>query len=338
MTTAIEKLAVIGRTAPIDKPAHSALRSVRTQIEGMEALIAALGEPALAHAFDAAVGVIAAARGRVIVTGMGKSGLIGRKIAATLASTGTPSMYIHPAEASHGDLGMITSDDMVLALSWSGETTELSDIVTYCGRFDVPLVVITSRRDSTAGRAADICLALPRAPEACPNQLAPTTSTTLQVVLGDALAVALVERRGFSATEFRVFHPGGKLGAQLLTLADVMGHGEELPVIGLDASLMEATIEMSRKRYGSTAVVDGDGRLVGAFTDGDLRRSVTSASLDDNIVRHMTVRPLAVGPEMLASEGLRLMNDNAVSLLFVCDDERLIGAVHLHDILRAGVA
>ncbi|WP_238995734.1 KpsF/GutQ family sugar-phosphate isomerase [Sphingomonas solaris] len=304
----------------------------------METLIAALAERPLAQAFDAAVGVIAAARGRVIVTGMGKSGLIGRKIAATLASTGTPSMYIHPAEASHGDLGMITSDDMVLALSWSGETTELSDIVTYCGRFGVPLVVITSRGDSTAGRAADICLALPRAPEACPNQLAPTTSTTLQVVLGDALAVALVERRGFSATEFRVFHPGGKLGAQLLTVADVMGHGEELPVIGLDASLMEATIEMSRKRYGSTAVVDGDGRLIGAFTDGDLRRSITSASLDDNIVRHMTVRPLAVGPAMLASEALRVLNENAVSLLFVCDDGRLIGAVHLHDILRAGVA
>jgi len=320
------------------KPAASAIRSVRIQIEGMEALTKALGEETLADAFQKAVSAIDKAKGRVIVTGMGKSGLIGRKIAATLASTGTPAMYIHPAEASHGDLGMITSDDMVLALSWSGETTELSNMVTYCRRFNVILVVITSHADSTAGRAADICLALPRAREACPNQLAPTTSTTLQVVLGDALAVALVEKRGFSAREFRIFHPGGKLGAQLLTVADMMGHGEELPVTGIDATLREATIEMSRKRYGSTAVVDGNGQLIGAFTDGDLRRCIGTADLGDNIVRHMTPHPLAVAPAMLAAEALRLMNDNAVSLLFVCDNGILIGAVHLHDILRAGVA
>ena len=319
-------------TVTIERAVTSALKSVRTQIDGVEALAEALRGAELSHAFDAAVTAIGNAKGRLIVTGMGKSGLIGRKIAATLASTGTPSLYIHPAEASHGDLGMIGSDDMVLALSWSGETTELSDIITYCGRFDVMLLVITSRCNSTAGRAADICLALPRVAEACPHQLAPTTSTTLQVVLGDALAVALVERRGFSATEFRVFHPGGKLGAQLLTVGDVMGRGDALPVIGLDATLTDATIEMSRKRYGSTAVVDNDERLVGIFTDGDLRRSITTGSLDDKIVRHMTTHPLTVGPQMLASEALRVMNENAVSLLFVCDDDRLIGAVHVHDV------
>ncbi|WP_156678247.1 KpsF/GutQ family sugar-phosphate isomerase [Sphingomonas profundi] len=322
----------------VETTISSAVRSVRTQMVGVEALAEALAGPELSQAFEAAVAAIGSAKGRLIVTGMGKSGLIGRKIAATMASTGTPSLYIHPAEASHGDLGMITSDDMVLALTWSGETTELTDIITYCRRFDVVLAVITSHRNSTAGRAADICLTLPRVPEACPNQLAPTTSTTIQVILGDALAVALVERRGFSASEFRVFHPGGKLGAQLLTVADLMGRGDALPVIGLDASLTDATIEMSRKRYGSTAVVDAEGRLVGAFTDGDLRRSITTGSLDDNIARHMTTRPLAVGSSMLASEALRVMNENAVSLLFVCDDDRLIGAVHVHDVLRAGIA
>ncbi|WP_335339067.1 KpsF/GutQ family sugar-phosphate isomerase [Sphingobium sp. MI1205] len=263
---------------------------------------------------------------------------MGRKIAATLASTGTPSLYIHPGEASHGDLGMITPDDMILALSWSGETAELRDIITYCRRFGVKLAVMTARKNSTAGRAADICLPLPVVVEACPNQLAPTSSTTVQIVLGDALAVALVERRGFSASEFRIFHPGGKLGAQLLTVSDLMGREEQLPVVGLQATLTEATIEMSRKRYGSTAVIDDTGRLVGAFTDGDLRRSITSASLNDKIELHMTPNPLTVQPEMLASKALRIMNENAVSLLFVCENDRLVGALHLHDVLRASVA
>jgi arabinose-5-phosphate isomerase len=316
---------------------HSALNTVRTEINGIEALAEALTEGELGTAFNAAVALIAKAKGRLIVTGMGKSGLIARKIAATMASTGTPSLFIHPAEASHGDLGMVAPEDMVLALSWSGETTELTDIITYCRRFDVPLIVITSQAESAAGRAADICLTLPRAAEACPYQLAPTTSTTVQLVLGDALAVALLEQRGFSASEFRIFHPGGKLAARLKTVADLMGSGDQLPVVGLDATLSDATIEMSRKRYGSTAVVDDHGVLVGAFTDGDLRRSIGSASLKDNIARHMSPQPLAVPPSTLASEALRVMNDNAVSLLFVCEAGRLIGAVHLHDVVRAGV-
>lgn len=315
----------------------SAVRTVRTEIDGVEALAKALSASDLSSTFDAAVTAIGSAKGRLIVTGMGKSGLIARKVAATFASTGTPSLYIHPAEASHGDLGMVTSDDMMLALSWSGETTELTDIITYCHRFDVTLIVCTSNRDSAAGRAADICLELPRVQEACPNRLAPTTSTTIQLVLGDALAVALLEARGFSPSDFRIFHPGGKLGAQLTRVVDLMGRDDAIPVVGLAASLMDATIEMSRKRYGSTAVIDSEGRLVGAFTDGDLRRSISTASLDDNIRRHMTVNPLTVTSGMMASEALRIMNDNAVSLLFVCEQGVLVGAIHVHDVLRASV-
>lgn len=324
-------------TLTMEASSTLALHSIKKQAAGLQALIEAVEDGSLGEAFSKAVDAIENARGRLIVTGMGKSGLVGRKIAATMASTGTPSMYLHPGEASHGDLGMVTSDDMILALSWSGETTELGDIINYCSRFNVPLVVMTSRADSTAGRAADICLALPRVVEACPNQLAPTTSTTVQMVLGDALATALVERRGFSASEFRIFHPGGKLGAQLLTVGDLMGHGESLPVIGVDATLTQATIEMSRKRYGGTGVIDAKGRLVGAFTDGDLRRSITTASLKDLVVSHMSKNPLSVEPAMLASEALLLMNSNAVSLLFVCEDEQLVGVLHMHDILKASV-
>lgn len=315
-----------------------ALRSIKKQAAGLEALADAIENGSLGDAIERAVDAIDNAKGRLIVTGMGKSGLVGRKITATMASTGTPALYIHPGEASHGDLGMVTSDDLILALSWSGETKELADIINYCHRFDVPLIVLTSRADSTAGKAANICLALPRVVEACPNQLAPTTSTTVQMVVGDALAIALVERRGFTASEFRVFHPGGKLGAQLLTVGDLMGRGDALPVIGTDATITDATIEMSRKRYGSTAVVDGTGKLIGAFTDGDLRRSITTARLTDNITRHMTENPLSVAPSLLASEALLLMNSNAVSLLFVCEDDKLIGALHMHDVLRASVA
>lgn len=314
-----------------------ALNSIKKQAAGLDALIDAVESGTLGHAINDAVEVIYRSKGRLIITGMGKSGLVGRKIAATMASTGTPSLYIHPGEASHGDLGMITSDDLILALSWSGETTELRDTINYCHRFNVSLLVMTSQADSTAGRAADICLTLPRVVEACPNQLAPTTSTTVQMVVGDALAVALVEKRGFSASEFRVFHPGGKLGSQLLTVSDLMGKGENLPVIGLNATITDATIEMSRKRYGSTAVVDGNGKLIGAFTDGDLRRSITSAKLTDSIINHMTKNPLSVDPSLLASEALLLMNSNAVSLLFVCDNEKLVGALHMHDVLRAAV-
>jgi arabinose-5-phosphate isomerase len=316
----------------------SALNTVRIEQEALDTLALSLREPRLRDSFLKAITAIATTKGRLIVTGMGKSGIMGRKIAATMTSTGTPSMFLHPGEASHGDLGMIAPDDVVLALTWSGETTELGDIIAYCRRFKVTLIVITSRGESTAARAADICLILPNVREACPNQLAPTSSTTMQTVLGDALAVALIEGRGFTRSDFLTIHPGGRLGAQLSTVAQLMGTEDEIPVVRAGATLMDATVEMSRKRYGCTAVVDYQGNLIGAFTDGDLRRSFAAKHLDDEISAHMTPFPLSCPPTTLTSEALRIMNDNAVSVLFVCEDTKLMGAIHLHDVLRAGVA
>src|SRR5919107_1963668 len=228
----------------VDGAVSSALRTLGTERDGLTVLMEAIGN-GLGAVFTAAVDRIAAAPGRVIVSGMGKSGHVARKIAATLASTGTPAHYVHPAEASHGDLGMIQPDDVILALSWSGETTELADIIGYAKRFRVPLIAITANADSTLGRQADECLALPRAREACPNGLAPTTSTTMQLALGDALAVALLERRGFSPQDFKVFHPGGKLGAQLKHARDVMHQGERLPIVAAGARMAEAIAEIS---------------------------------------------------------------------------------------------
>lgn len=316
----------------------SALRTTRIEMEALQTFAEALRALPLGQSFVEAIAAIGAHSGRLIVTGMGKSGLVARKIAATMTSTGTPSLFLHPGDASHGDLGMIGREDIVLALSWSGETTELGDIIAYCRRFGIKLIVATAYADSTAGRAADICLALPPVREACPNELAPTSSTTVQVVLGDALAVALIERRGFTRSDFLTFHPGGRLGAQLATVAQLMARGDDVPMVRTGATLLDATIEMSRKRYGCTAVVDDDDRLVGAFTDGDLRRSFASKHLGDDICAHMTTMPISVTSETLTSDALRILNDKAVSVLFVCKDTRLIGAVHLHDILRAGVA
>lgn len=316
----------------------SALRTTRIEIDALQAFAEALRAAPLRQGFIDAVAAIGALSGRLVVTGIGKSGLVGRKIAATMRSTGTPSLFLHASEASHGDLGMIGHEDIVLALSWSGETTELGDIIAYCRRFGVKLIVATASADSTAGRAADICLTLPQVCEACPNQLAPTSSTTVQAVLGDALAVALIERRGFSRSDFLKFHPGGQLGAQLTTVAQLMARGGDVPMVRIGATLLDATVEMSRKRYGCTAVVDDNDRLVGAFTDGDLRRSFASKHLGDDIREHMTATPISVSPETLTSDALRILNDSAVSVLFVCFETRLVGVIHLHDILRAGVA
>ncbi len=274
--------------------------------------------------------------GRVIVSGMGKSGHIGRKIAATLRSTGTPALFLHPGEASHGDLGLITEKDVVFAITWSGETSELNDIFHYCNRFNVTLIVATAWPESTAAKAADICLTLPLVREACPNDLAPTSSTTLQLVLGDVLAVALIEARGFSPSDFRKFHPGGKLGSQLLSVDQVMGSGDAIPKVSAGATLSGATIEMSRKRYGATAVVHGE-RLVGVFTDGDLRRCIAVHDLQDRIGLHMSPNPVTVPSGTLCTDALRIMNDNAVSVVFVEDGGVLAGVVHIHDIVRAGI-
>lgn len=316
----------------------SAIKTLDIELEALETLRAALRSPMLSESVDRAIQALAATRGRVIVTGMGKSGHIARKIAATMRSTGTSALYLHPGEASHGDLGVITRQDVVLAITWSGETAELGDILHYCNHFGVTLIVATSHADSTAGRAANICLAMPPVREACPNELAPTSSTTLQMVLGDALAVALIEARGFTSSDFHVFHPGGKLGAQLCTVGEIMGVGEAIPRVDRNASLTGATLEMSRKRYGCTAVVDEADRLVGAFTDGDLRRCIAVHDLNDNIGLHMTVNPLTIPPRTLASEALRMLNENAVSVLFVENEGKLVGIVHMHDIVRAGVA
>lgn len=318
--------------------AASALKTLEIEIQALEALKDALEKSELGRNVDAAIRAIVASRGRVIVTGMGKSGHIARKIAATMRSTGTSALYLHPGEASHGDLGLISQSDIVLAITWSGETAELSDILHYCRRFGVKLIVATSHADSTAARAADICLVMPPVREACPNSLAPTSSTTLQLVLGDALAVALVEAHGFTSSDFRTLHPGGHLGAQLCTVGQIMGTGEAIPRVGRDASLTSATLEMSRKRYGCTAVVDEADMLVGAFTDGDLRRCIAVHDLNDNIGEHMSANPLAVPQDMLASEALRLLNENAISVLFVVESGKLVGIVHMHDIVRAGVA
>ena len=324
--------------APIQtRYSASTLKTLDIELEALGALRIALETSGLRDEVDRAIQVLAGTRGRVIVTGMGKSGHIARKIAATMRSTGTSALFLHPGEASHGDLGVITEQDVVLAITWSGETAELGDIFRYCRAYSVTLIVATSHADSTAGRAADICLALPPVKEACPNELAPTSSTTLQLVLGDALAVALIEARGFTSSDFRVFHPGGKLGTQLSTVGEIMGTGDAIPRIGRDASLTSATLEMSRKRYGCTAVVDSDDKLIGAFTDGDLRRCIAVYDLQDNIGLHMSVNPLTVTPDMLASDALRILNENAVSVLFVEDQGKLVGIVHIHDIVRAGV-
>lgn len=319
--------------------AQSARRTLAAEIAGLEALSAALAG-AMREAFAQAVQAARGAAGRIVVTGMGKSGHVARKVAATLASTGSPAFFLHPAEASHGDLGMLAAGDVVLALSQSGETPELKDVLQHCKRFDIPLIAMTAEAGSALSQAADVVLLLPRAEEACPNQLAPTTSTTMQMALGDALAIALLEARGFSAADFRAFHPGGRLGARLVTVGDLMGCGDAVPSIPDTATIGQAIVEISAKRYGGAAVVDAEGRLVGAFTDGDLRRALPAAGLDAPVAAHMTPTPVSVAPHTLASEALRVMNERPrpIMLLFVCEDGALVGAVHMHDFLRAGIA
>lgn len=313
-------------------------RTIALAADGLRALEASFAEPAFAAAFDQLVTTIAESRGRVILAGMGKSGIIARKITGTLTSIGIAATFLHPAEAGHGDLGMITKDDVVLLITRSGETSELASIFSYCKRFGVTTATITTRPNSTAAKAADFFIRLPVVREACPIELTPTTSTTVQLVFGDALAMTLMERRGVSADDFHKFHPNGRLGARLLKVRDVMARGGDVPRVPSEATLLDATIEMTRTRLGGTAIVDGDGRLIGAFTDGDLRRMLTGASdLASPIGQFMTTNPLSIGPTELASEALRLMHERNVMLLFVRDGERLVGAVHMHDVLRAGV-
>jgi arabinose-5-phosphate isomerase len=316
----------------------SALRTLETEREGLAALAAAIGD-GLGASFVSAVETIRDARGRLIVTGMGKSGHIARKIAATLASTGTPAYFVHAADASHGDLGMITSDDVMLVLSWSGETGELRSLIEYSRRFRIKLIAVTVSAESTLGRAADIVLALPTAREACPHNLTPTTSTLMQLALGDALAIALLESRGFTAIDFGVFHPGGKLGAALKFIRDVMHPGDAVPLIARGSPMSAAIVEMSAKGFGCVAVTDTAGRLAGVITDGDLRRHMRDDLLQATVDEVMTASPKTVRPDQLASEALALLNASKITALIVVDKEKQpVGIVHFHDLLRAGVA
>ncbi|QQS14571.1 MAG: KpsF/GutQ family sugar-phosphate isomerase [Rhodospirillales bacterium] len=330
------------RVAPSGPPSagprgdlDSARRVLATEASALRALADGLGEP-----FARALDLLGGARGRVIVSGMGKNSHIGGKIAATFASTGTPAHFVHPAEASHGDLGMVVADDVVLAISNSGETPELSDLILHVKRFAIPLVAIVGRNDSTLARAADAVLTLPDVPEACPMGLAPTTSTTATLALGDALAVALLERKGFTASHFRVFHPGGRLGQRLVKVGDIMHRAPALPVVGEATPMAEALIEMTAKSFGCVAVVDSAGRLTGIVTDGDLRRHMDPGLLARAAREIMTPRPRTIAADALAAEAVRAMNatGKGITSLFVLEEGRPVGILHLHDCLRAGVA
>jgi len=331
--------------APVLTREHSStvpadLRAARRVLDCADEAIRALGE-SLDGAFSRAVDLLLAIPGRTIVSGMGKSGHIARKIAATLASTGTPSHFVHPAEASHGDLGAVTRADALVLLSNSGETAELSDLITFAKRFGVPLIGIAGRADCALLRAADIGLLLPRTQEACPMGLAPTTSTTLMLVLGDALAVALMERRGFTPDQYRELHPGGALGKSLIRVCDIMHEGGELPLVGEAVPLREALQVITDRRFGCAGIVDGDGRLVGIFTDGDLRRCVERIAPDSKMSELMTRSPRTASPSDLAAQALADMNRHNINVLFVVDpnraDGRPTGILHLHDCLRAGL-
>jgi arabinose-5-phosphate isomerase len=316
---------------------QSALRTLDAEGGGIAALVAALGAD-LGPAFTTAVDLIRDAKGRLIVTGLGKSGHIGRKIAATFASTGTPAFFVHAAEASHGDLGMITADDVILALSWSGEQPEMKNLVTYAKRFRIPVIAMTADRDSTLSQASDVALTLPKTREACPHNLAPTTSALMLLALGDCLAIALLEGRGFSSVDFSVLHPGGKLGAMLKHIRDLMHSNEAVPLKPLGTPMSDALVEMTSKGFGCVGIVDPRGLLVGIVTDGDLRRhmgpDLMSALVDDV----MTKSPKTVARDTLASEALEMLNSSKVTALMVTDAGKPVGIVHFHDLLRAGVA
>jgi arabinose-5-phosphate isomerase len=309
---------------------------LRTEAAGLNALAAGLDS-----SFGRAVDLLAGATGRVAVSGIGKSGHVARKIAATLASTGSPALFVHPAEASHGDLGMIVPGDAVLALSNSGETTELADLVAHSRRFGLPLVAITARPGSALATAADIALTLPAAAEACPMGLAPTTSTTMQMALGDCLAVALLTRRGFTEADFHQFHPGGRLGMRLRRVRDVMHTGDAVPLAPPETVMDRALLLITEKRFGCLGVVDTGGRLIGIVTDGDLRRAMGPDLLSRRVADIMTRAPRTIMPEALAVEALHAMNarERPITSLFVVDDSgRALGVLHIHDLLRAGLA
>ena len=322
---------------PAPKPDNVVATARRVLTQEARALAALSAQ--LDGTFASVVERVAGLEGRVAVTGMGKSGHVARKIAATLSSTGTPSLFVHPGEASHGDLGMITARDAVLALSNSGEAAELGDIVAYTRRFAIPLISITGTEENTLARAADLALVLPPEPEACPMGLAPTTSTTMMIALGDALAVALMERRGFDEDDYRIFHPGGKLGRVLLRVSAVMHGQEKLPLIRPKAKMSDAILVMTQSGFGCVGVVDDKGFLIGIVTDGDLRRHMGAKLMSAPVEAVMTRNPKTIGPDALAAEALGAMNMSArpFTAMFVVENRKPIGIVSVHDLLRAGV-
>ena len=342
----------MARPKPVDVTADrtqatiaSALRTLEAEGSGVDALAVALRD-GLGTSFAAAIDVIRAARdpktsdaqGRVIVTGIGKSGHIARKIASTFASTGTPAFFVHPGEASHGDLGMIGNHDVILALSWSGETAELKNIADYSRRHNIKLIAMTAIPDSALAKVADVVLALPQAREACPHNLAPTTSSLMQLALGDALAIALLESHGFTAVDFGLLHPGGKLGTLLKTVGDLMHTGATMPLSPLGARMSEAILEMTAKGFGCVGITDPGGLLVGIITDGDLRRHMHDRLLDARVDEVMTRGPKTVRRDQLLSETLDMLNTMKVTALFAIEGGRPVGIIHVHDLLRAGTA
>jgi arabinose-5-phosphate isomerase len=335
--------AVMSKPRTSERPARareliaSALRTLEAEAGGITTLCTAIRD-GLGRDFVDAVELISGAQGRLIVTGMGKSGHVARKVAATFASTGTPAFFVHPSEASHGDLGMITPDDVIMALSWSGETAELKDLIDYSRRFRIGLIAVTAAAESTLGAAADVVLALPAAREACPHNLAPTTSTLMQAALGDALAVALLESRGFTALDFGKLHPGGRLGAMLKFVGDVMHAGEAIPLVALGTPMADAVVEMSSKGFGCVGITDAKGNLAGIITDGDLRRHMRPDLLEARVQDVMTHGPKTVRPDQLASEALEIINSSKITALIVADAGKPVGIVNFHDLLRAGIA
>ncbi|WP_331373224.1 KpsF/GutQ family sugar-phosphate isomerase [Sinorhizobium chiapasense] len=315
-------------------------RTLTTATNGIKALADHLTtDEAFARSLVDAIELIGDSEGRVVVSGVGKSGHIGRKIAATMASTGTSAYFVHPTEASHGDLGMVTSQDVLILLSWSGETAELGNMLTYAKRFKVPVISICANRDSILARNSEIALVLPKVPEACPHGLAPTTSAMLQLAVGDALAIALLERRGFSAEDFKTFHPGGKLGAQLRLVHELAHVAEQVPLLSVGRPMSEAVIEMSSKGFGVVGIVDERGALIGVITDGDLRRHMAGDLLLQPVEDVMSHNPRVVKGDVLASVAMEFMQEHKVTVLFLVDDAGLpIGILHIHDLLRAGVA
>ncbi len=312
----------------------SAIKTIDTEIEA----ISRLKDSVALENLTAALDLMQNSTGRIIVTGMGKSGHIGKKIAASLASTGTPSFFVHPAEASHGDLGMITENDVVIAISNSGESRELADILNYCKRFGIKIIAITKNAESSLGKAGDVVLELPKYDEACPLGLAPTSSTTATLVLGDVLTVGMIERRGFSKEDFNIRHPGGKLGSILKRVGDLMHTGQAMPILDENSNMQAVLLEMTSKCLGCVGFINQDGIFTGMLTDGDLRRCLSPSILEEKAVNLMTKNPKTVSKDMISAEALKIMHDKKITNMFVVENQRPIGVIHIHDLLNNGVA